>query len=955
MSAVEPMDLSCVVVADGTASALRTSVESVLAQSLHHCEAVVVESGTAAGDARKAAAALARLHPQRVRLVTAAPGDAAAPGALRDLGLGAARGTYVTVLGRGEQLERHAGRNLVDAARRTGADLVAGRWTRLTGSGTKERGPAWQDALHARSRSVEDLAQAPELVVRDSLVTGFCLRRSVLEEHRLRHDEHLVRSDVLFGVGAATAARTIALVPNLIVTGRAAHDPVRDTAALVEASARAGDLLAVHGHDALRGARDTALLTDHVLPCAEAFLRLDRAARGRTAAALGELLRERVGPDALADLPPVERACVHLLTEGDAEGVHAAAYALARPGTVVSPLAEHEGRIHWRDAGLETPGARAALDVTGLGHQHRPFGQLKPLNRVVRCSVDHGRLVLVGRIVLPLDVLPERPELTGTLELVPRGTSGRGVRVTAEDVRYAQDAIVWRASVKLTEALGARGVGDRVWDTHLTVTAGQESVTTELFAERETVKPAGALPARPRLGPLSGDTWQPYVTAKHHLAVALLARKPAARTTQRLLHYATHFRPARQLKRAVRTLGRKRERLAARSLKARVQRDLLCRLPVRKGSVVFESHMGMCYGDSPRAIHEEILRRGLPLHCTWVYATSPDGFPADARLVRRWSWRYVWALARAEYWIDNQGFPHALDKPEHTTYLQTWHGSAYKRMGFDEARVKMQNVPQRAKLQRAVDRFDLFLVRSPRDVDTLARAYRLPEEKLLPVGYPRNDRLVATREREAAGEHVPRPPLAAALGIPDDRTVVLYAPTFRGEPGREPVRLPLDAARFAARFQDTHVLLVRGHYLQEAGLPVCPPGTMHDVSGHHDVSELLCLADVLITDYSSIMFDYALLDRPLVHFAPDLDAYAAERGSYFDLREHAGGPVVDTEDELLETIAAIEDTDASWQDARRRFAAEFGRHDQGRAARSVVDTLFVKDSGSKRSGERTGR
>lgn len=331
-------------------------------------------------------------------------------------------------------------------------------------------------------------------------------------------------------------------------------------------------------------------------------------------------------------------------------------------------------------------------------------------------------------------------------------------------------------------------------------------------------------------------------------------------------------------------------------------RRILSRLPVSKGLVVFESHMGKCYGDSPRAVHEELLARGAGVRCVWSYATSPAGFPEGARLVRRWSWPYLWALARAEWWVDNQGFPHALDKPRHTTYLQTWHGSAYKRMGFDEARHRTMNAPERERLRRAVGRFDHFMVRSEHDVRTLARAYRIPEERLLRAYYPRNDRLVEALRRDEREGRFPRPPLATELGIPDHRTVVLYAPTFRGVPKKGQIaQLPLDVKEFAQRFGDTHVLLVRAHYMEAASLPVTPPGTVVDVSGHHDVSELLVLADVLITDYSSIMFDYALLDRPLVHFAPDLDAYTADRGTYFDLRERgrrarhrdAGGAAAD--------------------------------------------------------------
>ncbi len=178
--------------------------------------------------------------------------------------------------------------------------------------------------------------------------------------------------------------------------------------------------------------------------------------------------------------------------------------------------------------------------------------------------------------------------------------------------------------------------------------------------------------------------------------------------------------------------------------------------------------------------------------------------------------------------------------------------------------------------------------------------------------------------------------------------MVLYAPTFRGGPGHKDAELPLDVRRFAEEFGSTHVLLVRSHYMERAALPATAPGTVHDVSGHHDVSELLALADVLVTDYSSIMFDYALLDRPLIHFAPDLDAYTADRGSYFDLRERAGGPVVDTQDALHEVLAHLDEADPHWKAARARFAEEFGAYDTGGAAAAVVDTLFAAHTPRRR-------
>jgi CDP-glycerol glycerophosphotransferase len=134
--------------------------------------------------------------------------------------------------------------------------------------------------------------------------------------------------------------------------------------------------------------------------------------------------------------------------------------------------------------------------------------------------------------------------------------------------------------------------------------------------------------------------------------------------------------------------------------------------------------------------------------------------------------------------VDNQSYPLKLTKRPETTYLQTWHGSALKNMGFDQPALKAQTRRQQEEQQRSLDRFDRFLVRSEHDVRTLAKAFRLHEKTLLRAGYPRNDALVRARQREAERGVRERGPLAAELGIPEDRTVLLYAPTFRKAGGR---------------------------------------------------------------------------------------------------------------------------------------------------------------------------
>jgi CDP-glycerol glycerophosphotransferase len=516
-------------------------------------------------------------------------------------------------------------------------------------------------------------------------------------------------------------------------------------------------------------------------------------------------------------------------------------------------------------------------------------------------------------------------------------------RFPVATVRHEGEAIAWEASANLAKGLRPLGIVDAVWDVrlHLAVAgegegAGTVRTTTRLTASEPELA-QGHLPVRPRLTRLVADRIEPEVSSRGHLSFRLVPDKKANELVQRGVQGPT----GRLAKTGYRKAKALRKELASGDTKLRVYHDVFSRLPVKKGLVVFESHLGRQYSDSPKAIYEEMRRQGLEFEAVWAYADSPQGFPEDATLVRRWSLPYLKALAQAEYWVDNQSYPLKVTKRPETTYIQTWHGSALKRMGFDEPEWKLKSREEQAEQQRTLDRFDRFLIRSEHDVRTLARAFRLQERTLLRVGYPRNDALVQAKEREEATGHRERGALAAEFGIPEDKQVLLYAPTFRQRGGKRRFELPFDVERFADTFGDRYVLLVRSHYLNHVVLPPSVRGRIIDVSSYHDMTPLLALADGLITDYSSVMFDYSLLDRPMFFFTYDYDEYVHEgRGTYFDLLERAPGPVVRTEDELHAVLDSLEEQTVKYAAPRERFVADFGEFDQGNAAQSIVDQFF---------------
>jgi CDP-glycerol glycerophosphotransferase len=211
---------------------------------------------------------------------------------------------------------------------------------------------------------------------------------------------------------------------------------------------------------------------------------------------------------------------------------------------------------------------------------------------------------------------------------------------------------------------------------------------------------------------------------------------------------------------------------------------------------------------------------------------------------------------------------------------------------------------------------------------------------LLRVGYPRNDALVSPHNQDEVAK------LRKTLDLTDDRKVLLYAPTFRQEEitgGSKGLTLSFSLEDFVERFGDRYVLLVRPHYLVSFALPPAYAHSVRNVANVHDVTPLMQIADAVITDYSSLMFDYALLDRPMIFHVPDYDDYVgSSRGSYFDLAEVAPGPLTHDERELFTALDELDQHKERYAERHQAFRAQFCEYDTGTAAKAVVDRFFAK-------------
>ncbi|WP_183107036.1 CDP-glycerol glycerophosphotransferase family protein [Streptomyces sp. 1114.5] len=365
------------------------------------------------------------------------------------------------------------------------------------------------------------------------------------------------------------------------------------------------------------------------------------------------------------------------------------------------------------------------------------------------------------------------------------------------------------------------------------------------------------------------------------------------------------------------------------------------REPLRE-AVLYDVFGGRGYADSPRAVHVELARRGAPLEHLWVVDDAQAEVPAGVTPVRIWSPEWYRALATCRYLVGNTHFPDFLERRPGQVVVQTWHGSPLKRIAHDVENPWLADHGYLAALDRETPQWSLLLSPSPFATPILRRAFRYGGE-VLESGYPRGDVLARPDGRTAAA-------VRRRLGIPDGKRIVLYAPTWRedqqrgdGDGFRLDLRLDLDHAR--RLLGEDHVLLVRPHAHVREPLPGAGDGFRYDCGDYPDPQELLLVADALVTDYSSIMFDFAITGRPMYFFTYDLEHYRDTlRGFYFDFESNAPGPLVTTSAELLGALRALADGGAAlppgYTERYRRFRAEHCALDDGGAARRVVDRML---------------
>lgn len=357
--------------------------------------------------------------------------------------------------------------------------------------------------------------------------------------------------------------------------------------------------------------------------------------------------------------------------------------------------------------------------------------------------------------------------------------------------------------------------------------------------------------------------------------------------------------------------------------------------PVKKNKVIFQNFYGRGYGDNPKYIADALIASDRRVDLVWVVANDrPEDLPASFRTVRFQSLRYIYEMSTARVWVDNCRKQYCMKKPNQY-YMQTWHGG----LGMK----KIENmVPDKLgedyvrMAKRDASQVDVMLSSS----DTLTSDYRnffwYPEGEIIQKGLPRNDRLLNYTE-----EDVKR--IKEALDVKDDCKLLLYAPTFRDDHNLSvyDIDYPRLKKALETRFGGTWKILLRLHptVFTLSNDIEYDPDVLINASYYPDMQELYMIADMLITDYSSVIFDFLLIERPSLLYASDVAKYRVERDYYFDFNDLPFA-LCETNDQLESAVLHFDEQ--AYAERISSFKDRHGICETGRASEYAAEWILNK-------------
>lgn len=371
------------------------------------------------------------------------------------------------------------------------------------------------------------------------------------------------------------------------------------------------------------------------------------------------------------------------------------------------------------------------------------------------------------------------------------------------------------------------------------------------------------------------------------------------------------------------------------------------KLHIKKGVYLFETYFGRNFSDSPRVLCEKLMESGRDAEFIVVVNDREkrrelsrrwmETYGKAVRFVSHGSTAYYHAWAVAEKVITNVGQDSWLVRKPGAYWLETWHGTPLKKLFFDIEGDSPALKASRREMKKQSAAWSALLADNEYSRDRFESCFGVDRDRIITLGYPRNDSLFKNNNEEYIES------LRRKYKIPEGKKVALYAPTYRDDAADGPGRYHMDGipdfASMSEKLGHQWFFLIRAHYYVTSSLNLkgCSNAAM-DVGNVDDITDLYLLSDLLITDYSSVFFDYAELKRPMIFYAYDLDKYRDKlRGFYFDMISEVPGPVVTSEDQLTEEISSWDTLGERYRDKAAGFYKKFCSLDDGHASERVIE------------------
>lgn len=323
-------------------------------------------------------------------------------------------------------------------------------------------------------------------------------------------------------------------------------------------------------------------------------------------------------------------------------------------------------------------------------------------------------------------------------------------------------------------------------------------------------------------------------------------------------------------------------------------------IPIRQKQILFVSFGGQKFDDSPMSLFQEMVRDTFfkDFRLIWAFSDPKKYKELTTKKVKIDTLSYYITAMSSHIWITNSSIERGLDlKRSKTIEINTWHGTPLKKMGDD-----IKNNQSYSVKRRRQSGISLYCAQSQYDRDIFVRLFHTLPENIIISDLPRNDAL-----QKYSDEDIDK--IKKELRIPKGKKVILYAPTFR-EYDRDSfnscyIKPPVDFNKWKRELESDYVLLFRAHYEIVNIMGIQINSFIYDVSQYPRLNDLIAISDLLISDYSSIYFDYAITEKPMLNFAYDLKEYETKRGLYLDLRKVLPCNINKCEDTLLEEIKCL--------------------------------------------------